>query len=105
MWRQIKTILASLFFLTPAYADKVVNAEMTNILGQVVSSLPDENCTATKGVYKGEIRGRKYWVAYCDSGKSFVVHTLLDGTGTEVADCAYISSLGPSCDVPWSKNE
>ena len=105
MWQQTVTILVSLLLLAPSYADKIVNSEMTNALGRVVSSLPEENCTATKAVYKGEIRGRKYWVTYCDSGKSFVVHTLPDGTGTEVADCAHISTLGPSCDVPWSENE
>ena len=105
MWQQITTILISLLLFSPCYADKFVNAEMTNILGKVVSSLPEESCTATKAVYKGEIRGRKYWVTYCDSGKSFVVHTLPDGTDTEVVDCAHISTLGPACDAPWSENE
>ena len=99
----MKTLIVLLLIFTPAlYADQPVATKMTNVLGQVVSSVPGENtCTAAKGIYKGERNGCHYWTVYCNSGKSYMVRTLAGSTKTQVADCAQVALVGGDCDAVW----
>ncbi len=77
--------------------DKPVDAAGIAAMGKVINSVAENSCAPTKAVYKGAVAGRVYILTYCQSGASYAVHFLPDGTDTRVTDCAALASAGSSC--------
>ena len=88
----MKKLLSFAFFWfvssTVVAENSPVDAAGVAAMGQVINSVPQHNCMPIEAVYKGSISGRVYVLTHCQSGASFAVHFLPDGTDTRVTDCA-----------------